>query len=89
MITFISSKDKFWNFSPAAGKIFAYLRENIELASGPWGFESGSVACDRKSTHATFSYVALSGWGKDQLDISATMTENGVWRIKHTITRAA
>jgi hypothetical protein len=89
MFTFIPNEDRFWQLSPVAAQIFAYLEENAEVAPMPWGFDTGVVANDRRSTHAYFSCVALSGWGKDKLTISAALTADGSWQLQHAIKRAA
>lgn len=89
MITFVSNEDGFWQLSPAAAEIFAYLKENAEVTLMPWGFDNGGVSNDRRSTHANFSCVALSGWGKDELTISAALASDGSWQMKHAIKRAA
>ena len=56
------NEDKFWRLSPAAAEIFEYRRSNAEFGMG-WGFDSGGVSEDRRSTHACFSCVALTGFG--------------------------
>ncbi|MDP1928912.1 MAG: hypothetical protein Q8K62_10425 [Thiobacillus sp.] len=89
MFTFVPNEDRFWQLSPAAAEIFAYLRENTEVAAMPWGFDSGGVSNDRRSTHANFSCGALSGWGKDELTVSAALADDGSWQLKHAIKRAA
>jgi len=81
-------EDKFWKSSPAAALIFAYRNENEDINTMPWGFDRGGISDDRRSTWASFSCVALSGWGKDMLTISATMTEDNSWQVTHTIKRA-
>jgi hypothetical protein len=78
-------EDKFWKSSPAAAEIFAYRRENPDVNVMPWGFDRGGVSYDHRSTWAIFSCVALSGWGKDELTISALMNEDSSWQIKHSI----
>lgn len=88
MFTFVLSEDKFWQLSPAASEIFAYLKENTEVALMPWGFDNGGVSNERNSTHANFSCIALSGWGKDELTISAVLSSDGSWKMTHAIKRA-
>lgn len=89
MFTFAPDEDKFWRISPAAAaEIFAYLKENADTSVMPWGFDNGYVSGDRRSTNAIFSCVALSGWGKDELTISATLANDGSWQLKHAIKRA-
>jgi hypothetical protein len=85
----VPNEDKFWQLSPAAAEIFAYLKENADVPPMPWGFDNGSVSNDRRSTHANFSCVALSGWGKDELTILAALASDGSSQMKHAIKRAA
>jgi hypothetical protein len=89
MFTFIPNEDRFWQLSPAAAEVFAYLKENAETALMPWGFDNGGVSNDLRSTHANFSCVALSGWDKEKLTISAALTSDGSWQLKHAIKHAA
>lgn len=89
MFTFVPNEDKFWQVSPAAAEIFAYLKESEDVALMPWGFDNGGVSNDRRSTYANFSCVALSGWGKDELTISAALASDGSWQLKHAIKNAA
>jgi hypothetical protein len=89
MPPFIKDEHKFWQQSPAAVEIFAYLRENPEVSAMQWGFDHGDVSYDRRSTCAFFSCVSISGWGRDELTISANLCEDGTWRIKHAIEPAA
>ncbi|MDD2388161.1 MAG: hypothetical protein PHP23_00285 [Desulfobacterales bacterium] len=88
MVQFNLDEDKFWKCSPAAAEIFAYRRENKNITAMPWGFDRGGISDDRRSTWACFSCVALSGWGKDELTISATMNEDNSWKITHAIKKA-
>ena len=81
-------ENNFWKLSPAAAKIFAYRRDNPDVNTMPWGFDCGGVSDDRRSTWASFSCVALSGWGKDELTINALMNEDCSWQIKHAIKKA-
>jgi hypothetical protein len=81
-------EDKFWKQSPAASEIFAHRRNNPDINTMPWGFDRGFVSDDRRSTWAYFSCVALSGWGKDELTITASINEDGSWKISHEIKRA-
>jgi len=85
---FINDEDSFWKWSPAASEIFSYRRENPELEAAPWTFEKGGVSDDFRSSWATFWHVVISGWGKDELTISASRDEAGSWHIKHVIKRA-
>lgn len=87
MSLFILDEDKFLKCSPTAAEIFAYRRENRELGMH-WGFVRGYISDNRRSMWAEFSCVALTGWGKDELTISASMNEDGSWHIKHKIKRA-
>lgn len=89
MVQFNLDEDKFRKWSPAAAEIFAYRHEKQDVNTMPWGFERGGVSDDRRSTWASFSCVALSGWGKDELTISATMNEDSPWQITHAIKPAA
>jgi hypothetical protein len=88
MPSFVGEHD-FWQHSPAADQIFAYRRDNEEeLGSTAWGFDRGAVSDDGRSTWALFSHVALTGWGKDELVISASLQEDGNWEVTHRVTRA-
>lgn len=87
MNSFALDEGKFWQLSPAAAEIFEYLRENAEASSSPFGFDRGSVSADRRATHASFSCVAASGWGNDELTISANLTDDGSWQLNHSIKR--
>lgn len=84
-----SDKSKFFKISPVAADIFAYLRENSEVAETPWVFDKGYVSDDGRSTSASFWFGALSGWGKDELSISASRNEDGSWHIRHVIKRSS
>ena len=85
MTTIVLDEDKFLQLSPAAAEVFAYLRENAEVSPMPWGFDRGGVSGDRRSTYALFSCVSMSGWGKDELTISAALASDGLWQLKHAI----
>jgi hypothetical protein len=85
----ITDKGKFWQLSPAATKIFQYVAATPEISQSPWGFDSGNIADDLNSSHAGFSCVTVSGWGRDKLFVQATRQVDGSWSIHHTITRAA
>lgn len=81
-------EDRFWSASPAAAEIFEYRKNHPELQAMPWGFKSGNVAEDKQRTWATFECVSLSGWGKDELYISANRQPDGSWKLTHSIKRA-
>jgi len=89
MPTFVDDETRFWQWSPAAAKVFGYRRQQPALGDMPWGFDRGGISDDRKSTWAEFSCVSVTGRGKDELVITAVAKEDGTWTVKHTITRAS
>jgi len=85
--TFVLGEDQFWKMSPAAAEIFEYRRGQPDLAHA-WGFDRGGVSDDRRMTWADFSCVALTGYGRDELVISAVGQADDSWKLSHTIKRA-
>jgi hypothetical protein len=79
---FVTDEHAFWNLTDAAEAIFKYHRETPALFGE---FDRGGVSTDGGAAYAQFSSVALSGWGNDELVISATKTTGGDWKVKHTI----
>ncbi|MEN6486359.1 MAG: hypothetical protein ABFD98_15900 [Syntrophobacteraceae bacterium] len=86
---FTSDESEFFRISPAAAEIFTHAHEDPELFNVPWVFDKGYVAYGGHSTYAVFWFGALSGWGKDELTVSASRNEDGTWHIKHTIKRSS
>ena len=84
----VTDKSKFWDLSPAASEIFRYVEENPVISESPWGFDVGNVSDDNNSSYASFSCVAISGWGKDRLTVSASKQSNGAWLLSHRVERA-
>lgn len=84
----VTDESKFWQLTSAAEPIFTYRREHFEISRSPWGFDRGSVSDDMKSAWASFSCVAVSGWGNDTMTISAGEQPDGSWKISHKVTRA-
>lgn len=84
-----TDEHKFWQSTSAAPDIFRYRREHADVKDGPWGFDRGGVSDDKSSAWAVFSHVALSGWAKDVLTISAKAQADGSWALAHDIKRAA
>lgn len=84
-----TDEHKFWQLTQAAAEIFKYRREHTETKDGPWGFDRGGVSDDKTSAYTLFSHVALTGWGKDELTISAKHQPDGSWKVSHVIKRAA
>lgn len=86
----VTDEHKFWQLTPdAAAELFKYRDENSEVKDGPWGFDRGNASDDKTSAYAIFSHVAISGWGKDVLILSARKQADGSWRVTHEIERAA
>jgi len=85
----ISDKSKFWQVAPAADEIFRYAKEAPEISQSPWGFDRGNMSDDLSRVWASFSCVAVSGWGKDILTITAEKHADGSWSLSHQVTRAA
>lgn len=81
-------ESKFWDISPAAAEIFGYLETNKEISESPWGFDRGMINRYFSISSANFSCRSTSGWGKNELVITAKKTEDGVWEISHSIVRA-
>lgn len=88
MHTPITDESKFWQIAPAADLIFKYIDENSEISRSPWGFDNGNYSEDLSSVWASFSCVAVSGWGKDKLSISANKNSDGQWIMSHRVSRA-
>lgn len=82
---FFDSEDAFWKGAPGAAEVFSYVREKVP---GPWGFDKGATDAPPRRTWAEFSHVALSGWGRDKLHVSASHDPSGEWRVTHTVMRA-
>ena len=88
-MTPVTDEHAFWQLTSAAADIFRYRREHSDVKDGPWGFDRGNGSDDGSSAYAEFSHVAVSGWGKDVLVISARKQLDGSWKVSHKITRAA
>ncbi len=88
MHTPIKDKSKFWQVAPAADEIFRYIKQAPEIAESPWGFDSGNMSEDLSTVWASFSCVAVSGWGNDSLSVTATKQADGSWLLSHRVTRA-
>ena len=82
-----TDRSNFWSWSPAAKEIFEHIENNEELKKSPWGFDLGFIAKDRKRSSASFSYISISGWGRDKLHVNAVKVKN-VWNITYNIERA-
>jgi len=85
----VTDEHNFWQLTDAAAAIFDYKQEHPDVKDGPWGFDKGNISDDRKSAWADFSHVAISGWGKDELTLSARKQPDGSWAVTHEITRHA
>ena len=80
----ITSEDAFWKQWPTlAGQVFEH-RDAID--QGIFGFDSAIV--DRDHASVKLSCVAVNGWGRDELWISASREPAGPWTLQHTIRRA-
>ena len=84
----IKDEHKFLQLMPCAAEIFKYAREHPEVGQGSWGFDSGNHSDELDKVWASFSSVALSGWGKDRLHISAVKQRDGTWQLSHQLARA-
>lgn len=80
----ITDELKFWQASSAAEEIFRYRRENPDVRDMPWGFDHGFISDDKTIVTAVFSCTSITGWGKDELHVSAKQSD-GKWVLSHTI----
>jgi len=88
MRTPIHDEHKFWQLMPCAAEIFKYAKGHPEVGQGSWGFDTGNCSDELDKVWASFSSVALSGWGKDRLHISAVKQSDGAWQLSHQLARA-
>ncbi len=86
----VTDEHKFWQLTSAAESIFAFHRYEIPSLTGTsaWGFVRGNVSEDRADAYAAFSCRSASGWGDDELTISAKKQLDGSWNVSHTVRRA-
>ena len=84
----IKEKSKFWQIAPAANEIFSCVDSEPEISNSPWGFDSGNMTENLDKVWASFSCIAVSGWGNDKLTVTATKKTNDTWSILHSVTRA-
>ena len=85
----IRDESKFWQVAPAANEIFRYVKDEPSIAASAWGFDSGNISKELDRVWASFSCVAVSGWGKDKLSVTAVKQPDGSWSLSHQVARAA
>ncbi|MEB0114342.1 hypothetical protein QN397_23975 [Variovorax sp. RTB1] len=75
---------------PAAVALIDYLDNDVELKSGLWNFERGTVSSNGRSrAWAVFSQeVATNLPLRDRVSIIAMETVMDGWVVAHTMTRA-
>ena len=83
----IKDKSKFWQVAPAADEIFSYVKSKPEISNSPWGFDSGNMSDNLDQVWASFSCMAISGWGNDKLTVTAKKQMDKTWTISHNVTR--
>jgi hypothetical protein len=89
MHTPVTDEGDFLQAAPAASEIFRYVRETPDISGSPWGFDRGNTSDDFTRVWANFSCVAVSGWGKDSLSVTAVKQPDGSWLLSHQVVRAA
>lgn len=82
----ITDEAKFFILYAAAENMREYIREQPDIAGSPWGFDRATLVDGR--ANAEFSCVALSGWGRDRLTVSAVQDGEG-WVYSHSLHREA
>jgi hypothetical protein len=83
---FIPDEDSLWKYCPTlVGTVVDYVNA---LGSEAWTYGVDSAFINERQAGVKFSRVASSGWGRDELWVSATQTEAGeAWVARsHTVT---
>lgn len=86
-MTRVTDEGDFRAFYPSAMKIYEYIEKSQELSASPWGFDAATFSRDRTTTYAQFSCTSVSGWGKDQLIVTAS-ENGGVFNFSHRVIRS-
>ncbi|EJK2412457.1 hypothetical protein NK604_003517 [Vibrio parahaemolyticus] len=78
----ITDEDNFRAFYDSALSIYNYI--DISESKSPWGFDAATFSDNGRSTHAQFSCKSVSGYGKNQLTVTAI--KNGdTFNLSHKV----
>lgn len=80
----VTDESDFRSFYHAAMKIYDYIEASQKLSLSPWGFDVATFSIDGTITHAHFSCTSDSGWGNDELIVTA-IENNGSFILSHQV----